>query len=336
LQERTIAGSRSTSGSIIPRFFCGTMDRMTDPELLHGSLPPIPDGCGILPIADNRIARNPDAGSYSGPQLGPQLGLQCKLLEVPPEVTPLSGESSSATELPESALNDALEPHYRRVLARAVALAACALLLASAAGASLIHNSSLQQSFLGAQLLFRVILVTQVLFLGACSRYVEKLAIAPAAVLLFAYAAFCALEFSVLLSPATLAVAFLCAALMYGVTALWGLRARADLARPATGIFMIMAGGAILVAVNLLLRTPSFTWTLSSLAVVIFAGLVVCHAQQIRDFYQDFDDDNVEGWKASVLGALLLLVNSVNLYLFVATFLGRSLNDEGERTNESR
>ncbi len=304
---------------------------MTDPKLPHGPWLPIPDGCGVLPIAENRIARCQDPASHSGSQL--------ELLEAPPEgSTPLSAESTSAPEsvLPESDLNDALEQHYRRVLARALALAACALLLAAVAAASLIHNSSLQQSFLGAQLLFRVVLVTQVLFLGVCSRYVEKLAMAPAAVLLFAYAAFCALEFSVLLSPATLAVAFLCAALMYGATALWGYFAHADLARPVTPIFMILAGGMILVAVNLLLRTPSFAWTLSSLAVVIFARLVAYHAQQIRDFYQDFDDDNVEGWKASVLGALLLLVNSVNLSLLAATFLGRFLNEKGERTNDSR
>jgi len=313
---------------------------MTDPKLARDPLPPIPDGCGILPIAENRIAHSPDPASHSGPQLGSQV----KLLEVPPEGSaPPSAESTFAPEseppereLPEPELNDALEQHYRRVLFRALALAACALLLASVAAASLIDNSSLQQSFLGVQLLFRVVLVTQVLFLGVCSRYVEKLAMAPAAVLLFAYAAFCALEFSVLLSPATLAVAFLCAALMYGATALWGYFARADLARPVTAVFMILVGGLILVAVNLLLRTPSFAWTLSSLAVVIFARLVASHAQQIRDFYQDFDDDNVEGWKASVLGALLLLVNSVNLYLLAASFLGRFLNEEGERTDESR
>ena len=35
------------------------MDGMSDPNLTHGQLPPIPDGCGILPIAENRIARGP-------------------------------------------------------------------------------------------------------------------------------------------------------------------------------------------------------------------------------------------------------------------------------------
>jgi FtsH-binding integral membrane protein len=295
------------------------MDGMTDPRPPLGELPPIPDGCGIMPIAENRIVH----------------GAHGELFEVLPEA-PLSAQSAAAPAPTIPASADSMEQLYRRVLARALALAACALLLAACAAASLIHNFALQQSFVAAQLLFRVVFVTQLLFIGVCSRYVEKLAIAPAAVLLFSYAAFCALEFSALLSPATLAVAFLCAALMYGVTALWGFLCRADLARPITGVFLILSGGVILVAVNLLLHTPSFTWTLSSLAVVVFAVLAVNHAQEIRDFYQEFDDDNAEGWKASVLGALLLIVNSGNLYLLAATFLGRFVGDAEKRTGKSR
>jgi uncharacterized protein len=287
------------------------MDRMSDPSLPHGQLPPIPEGCGIMPIAENRIAYGP----------------RPELLDVPPEgFAAISPESDS---LP--VLNDALEQIYRRVLARALALAACALLLDALTAASL-RNSALQQDFLSAQLLVRFVFVSQVVLLGFCSRYVEKLSIVPAAVLLFAYSVFSALEFSVLLSPTTLAVAFLCAALMYAVTALWGFLRGADLAHPVTGIFMILAGGVILVAVNSLLHTPSFAWTLSSLAIVVFACLASYHSQQIRDFYQDFDDDNAEGWKASVLGALLLLLNSVNLYLLAASFLERA--DDRDSTDD--
>jgi FtsH-binding integral membrane protein len=295
------------------------MDCMSDPSLPHGQLPPIPEGCGIMPIAENRIAR----------------GKQPELLDLPPEgFDTLSAGPDSQPVLP--VLNDALEQTYRRVLTRALALAAAALLLAAVIAASLDQDPSLHQSFLPAQLLFRVIFVTQVLIIGFCGRYVEKLSIGPAAVLLFAYSGFCALEFSVLLSPATLAVAFLCVALMYAAAALWGFLRRADLARPITGIFMILAGGVILIGVNSLLRTPSFTWTLSSLAVVIFACLAEYHSQEIRDFYQEFDDDNARGWKASVLGALLLVVNSVNLYLLLPTLLGRNIADDDTSDNLPR
>jgi FtsH-binding integral membrane protein len=301
---------------------------MSDPNLPHGQLPPIPDGCGIMPIAENRIARGPHP----------------ELLYVLP-----SGQLAPLASPP--VLNDALEQTYRRVLARALALAACALLLIAAIAASRIQPISVQaasvqafsvqgifssQSFISAQLIFRLVLLLQIVFTSFCSRYVEKLPIAPAAIFLFAYAAFCALEFSALLPPAPLAVAFLCAGLMYAATALWGFVRRSDLARPATGFFMILAGGVILAVVNRLLHTSNFCWSLSSVAVVVFAGLTSYYAQQIRDFYQDFDDDNAEGWKASVLGALLLLVNSVNLYLLLATFLPRLLEDTRERSDKLR
>jgi len=296
---------------------------MSDPNLPHGQLPPIPDGCGIMPIAENRIARGPHP----------------ELLDVLPECyAPLGSVAASAPPV----LNDALEQTYRRVLSRALALAACALLLIAALAASraAVPGTSVNDTFLPpivtAQLIFRLILLIQVLFTSFCSRYVEKLSIAPAALFLFVYAAFCALEFSALLPPAPLAAAFLCAGLMYAVTALWGFIRRSDLARPSTGLFMILAGGVILVAVNRLLHTTNLSWSLSSVAVVVFAGLTSYYAQQIRDFYQDFDDDNAEGWKASVLGALLLLVNSVNVYLLVATFLPRFLDDEGEGSRKSR
>ncbi len=257
-----------------------------------------------MPIAENRIARGPHP----------------ELLDALPEgFTSLPAEQDSSAPV----LDDALEETYRRVLARALGIAACALFLGSLTAATLIHDSSEHHSFLFASLYIRAIFLIQFLFIGFCNRYIGKLSIAPATVFLSAYAVVSALEFSTLISPLSLAVAFLCAGLMYGLAAQWAFRHHFDLARPVTVIFMILAGGSILVVVNLILRTPSSVWTLSSIAVVVFAFLAGYYAQQIRDFYQEYDDDNTEGWKASVLGALLLLINSVNAYLLVASFQSR-------------
>jgi FtsH-binding integral membrane protein len=301
------------------------MDSMTDPTLPPGELPPIPDGCGILPVAENRIARGPHPVLLDSKPLDPESLRRIAESSGPPAPEPGDTDDS---------LNDLLEQTSRRVLARALALASGAMLLTSAVAASRIGNPVLAQSFLAGQLIVRAVFITQILFLGLCSRYVGKLGILPAAVLLYAYAAFCGLEFSALLTPSILAVVFLCAGLMYAATALWGFLRGSDLARPVTAIFMILAGGAILAIVNLALGSSNLTWSLSSVAVVIFAGLASWHAQQIRDFYQDFDDDNVQGWKASVLGALLLLLNLINLYLLLGTFLSRGREADRDPTDD--
>jgi len=280
---------------------------MSDPILPHGELPPIPDGCGILPVAENRIARGPHP----------------ELLDLVPEGFATSHAALDSTPAP--VLDDALEQTYRRVLARAFAIAACALLFAAVLALSLKDSPMLQQGPLGTLFanrgLIRIVLLAQVGITAICSKYVEKLAILPAAVLLFAYAAFTALEFSLLVSPVTLAIVFLCAGLLYAVTAAWGYARHADLARPIMAVVMMVAGFAIVGAVNSLLHTSNFVWVLCSVAIVVFAALGGYYAQQIRDFYQDFDDDNAQGWKASVLGALLLLINSANVYLLIASFL---------------
>ena len=79
--------------------------------LSPGQLPPIPDGCGILPVAENRIVRGPHpelpgAGvAGSGP------------ISRPPEGAP-AGETAEGESDPRAlpVLNDALEQRYRLVL----------------------------------------------------------------------------------------------------------------------------------------------------------------------------------------------------------------------------
>jgi FtsH-binding integral membrane protein len=264
-------------------------------------LPPIPEGCGILPVAENLMHRGPDGEIV---QDMPAVGASGDVDDPQPGV---------------SLLPDALERHYRTVLARALALCSGALLMTSAVAASMVNSAVLQENVAAGHLLARTIFLSQLVFLAFCRRFVEKLSIDGAAALLFGYAAFCGLEFSSLLPPVWLATAFLCAGLMYAGAALWGYLRGSDLAHPATPIFMILAGGPVVGVVNRALAMPRLSWSLSSAAVVVFAALAGFHGQRIRDYYQDFDDDNRAGWKASVVGALLLMLDSVNLYLLVAS-----------------
>ncbi len=270
---------------------------MSDSALPPGKLPPIPEGSGILPVAENRIAHGPAP----------------ELLDAVPE-----GFDPSPDQTPAPVLNDALEQTYRRVLARALALAAAALFFAALLALSLEGSPLFQEGALPGRGLVRLIFGGQLLFVAFCGRYVMKLGMAAAALLLVCYAAFTALEYSLLLSPVALAVVFACAAGMYALTAAWGFLRAADLSHPLVPVFMILAGGILLVAVNTLASTSKLVWGLSSLAVVVFALLEGYHAHEIRDFYQDLEGDNPQGWEASVLGALLLFMNSANFYLFFA------------------
>ncbi len=274
------------------------------PKLPHGELPPIPEGCGILPVAENRIATGPH----------PELLDQLPEGFVP---HPLDEAPPTADEVPD----DALEQASRRVLARAYALSAGLLLVGAAAAWSTVDPTvppGPLEWLTALSAPVRLLLIVQFVFAVLCSRYVEKLGIVAASVLLFAYTAFSTLEFSLILTPRLLTLLFVCTGLMYAVTAAAGYLFGLNLASPLATIGMIASGGVILAAINSLLGNPHFVWGICSVAVLVFAGIGGWKAQEIRDFYQDFDDDNPAGWKASVVGALVLMIYSFNIYLLLA------------------
>lgn len=279
---------------------------MSDPVLPPGNLPPIPAGSGILPVAENRIARGPEP----------------ELLDAVPEGFEIP-EASAAPPV----LNDALEQVYRRVLARALALASAALFLAALLALSLEGSPLFEESSRLGPGVARIVFGGQVIFLAFCSRYVMKLGMVAAAILLVCYTAFTVLEFSLLVSPRGLAVIFFCAGAMYALTSAWGYWRGTDLSRPIVPVWMMLGGGVLLAAVNSLAASTDRVWTLSAMAVVVFALLEGYHAHEIRDYYQDLDGDNAQGWTASVLGALLLFMNSANFYLFFSAILPK----DGER-----
>lgn len=289
------------------------MENMSDSRLPHGKLPPIPDGCGVLPVAENRIARGPVP----------------ELLDAVPE-----GFDPPAALAAGSEVNDALEPMYRLVLTRALAIAGGALLFAALLGWTLTDGEGVLRGGMVSPLMARVIFALQVLAVVGCSRYVTALSMGPAAALLFGYAGFTACEFSLLGAPLYFAVAFLCCGLMYLATAAYGYWRGADLARPIVMLLMQFAGIAILLMVNCLLGTPKLLWAFCGVAQLVFTLLAGYHAQEIRDLYQNFDDDNAQGWKASVLGALLLFMNSVNVYLLLAAVLPEDDDDDHRQASD--
>ncbi|MDR3765313.1 MAG: Bax inhibitor-1 family protein [Acidobacteriota bacterium] len=276
---------------------------MKDSAPLPGKLPPIPDGSGILPVAENRIAHGP------APELLDAVPAGFDLPAAPDAVPPV--------------LNDALEHTYRRVLARALGLTAAALFFSAFVALSLQGSPLFAQGTRLGPGLIRLVFGAQVVFLAFCSRYVTRLGMAAATILLAVYAAFTGMEYSLLVSPRGLGVVFFCAGGMCALTAVWGYWKDSDLSRPIVPVFMILCGGVLLVAVNLLAATSTWVWGFSALAVVVFALLEGYHGHEIRDLYQDLDNDNPQGWEASVLGALLLFMNSANFYLFLASMLPR-------------
>lgn len=124
-------------------------------------------------------------------------------------------------------------------------------------------------------------------------------------------------------SKMSIATTFFTTAAGFGALSLWGYTTKRDLS--PIGSFLIIGLVGIILAslVNLFVQSPGISFAVSVIGVLIFAGLTAYDTQRIKEWYSAGDDAAVMGRK-SILGALSLYLDFINLFLFLLRFMGNS------------
>ena len=113
---------------------------------------------------------------------------------------------------------------------------------------------------------------------------------------------------------------FFISAATFGAASLYGYTTKADLTK--MGSFLIMGAIGLVIAgvVNLFLQSSVFAFVISCLAVLIFTGLTAYDTQQIKGFYDETDGE--EQKKAGVIGALMLYLDFINIFINLLQIIG--------------
>jgi uncharacterized protein len=122
-------------------------------------------------------------------------------------------------------------------------------------------------------------------------------------------------------TQASLTRVFFISAASFGALSLWGYTTQRSL--DAMGSFLIMGLFGLLIAmlVNFFLASSALDFVISIAGVLIFAGLTAWDTQKIKEQYDPMDDGTVAGRK-SVMGALTLYLDFINLFLFMLRLFG--------------
>jgi FtsH-binding integral membrane protein len=114
---------------------------------------------------------------------------------------------------------------------------------------------------------------------------------------------------------------FFITAASFGALSLWGYTTKRSL--DAMGSFLVMGLIGLLIAslVNLFLASGALDFVISVAGVLIFAGLTAWDTQRIKEQFDPMDDGTVAGRKA-VMGALMLYLDFINLFLFMLRLFG--------------
>lgn len=169
-----------------------------------------------------------------------------------------------------------------------------------------------------------ILMFSPLAFIMAMSFGVNKMQTSTLHTLFWAFCVVMGLSMSqifMIFSGASIAQTFFATAAAFMGLSLYGYTTKRDLS--GFGTFLIMGVVGLLVAsiANIFLQSSAMQWAISSLGVLIFAGLTVYDTQKIKSTYFQLAGTSMLG-KAAIMGALNLYLDFVNMFQFLLSFLG--------------
>jgi FtsH-binding integral membrane protein len=119
----------------------------------------------------------------------------------------------------------------------------------------------------------------------------------------------------------SIAKVFFMTAGMFGAMSLYGYTTKRDLSKMGAFLFMGLIGLLIAILVNLFLQSPALHFAISIIGVLIFVGLTAWDTQRIKEMYVASDGGDTITRKA-VMGALMLYLDFLNMFLFLLMLFG--------------
>jgi FtsH-binding integral membrane protein len=115
-------------------------------------------------------------------------------------------------------------------------------------------------------------------------------------------------------------VFFISAASFAGLS-LYGYTTKRNLSAFGTFLVMGLWGLMIAMVVNMFIASSALQFVISVAGVGIFAGLTAWDTQKIKEMYWEADDSETAG-KKSVMGALTLYLDFINLFMMLLRLMG--------------
>jgi FtsH-binding integral membrane protein len=189
------------------------------------------------------------------------------------------------------------------------------------------NNESLLRAIFSNQVFFFGIIIAQLAMVFVLSGMIMKLSAMVATLLFAGYSALNGLSLSIIFLAYTgtsIAQVFFITAGTFAAMSLYAVTTKKDLSGWGNYLFMGLIGIVIASLVNLFLRSDGMSFIISIIGVLLFTGLTAYDTQKIKrmsDYYGDgVGEENYI--RLSILGALKLYLDFINLFLFMLRLLG--------------
>jgi len=181
----------------------------------------------------------------------------------------------------------------------------------------------------GNRAVFWILMLAQLGIVFALSARVDRMASGTAALLFIGYSALTGVTLSSILLVFTgesVATTFIVTAGMFGALAAYGTATRRNLSGLGQFLFMGLIGVVLASIVGIFWHSDGLQFVISFIGVIVFAGLTVYDAQRLKELAFATNAGPTSG--ATIVGALALYLDFINLFLFLLRFLGNNRRND--------
>lgn len=190
-------------------------------------------------------------------------------------------------------------------------------------------NESLMRMFLGSTVSFLFIVIAQFAVVFFLMARLDKMTSTTAIASFGAYSILTGITLSVIFyaySGLVISRAFFTTAAAFGGMSFYGMTTKRDL--DGIGHYLVMGLWGIIIAslINMFLGSANVYYIISIIGVLVFLGLTAWDTQKIRrmnDAYASHMDEETY-IKLSIIGALMLYLDFINIFLFMLRIFGRN------------
>jgi len=178
----------------------------------------------------------------------------------------------------------------------------------------------------GSQIVFFGLIIAQLGLVVWLSARVAKMSAATATTVFLAYAALTGVTLSAVFLTYTaesLGMTFFVTAGTFGLTAAYGYLTKTDLSKFGGFLVMGLIGLVLASVVNLFLQNEMVYWITTYIGIGIFVGLTAWDMQKLRGIALTVEEGSEQQHKATIIGALALYLDFINLFLLLLRILGK-------------
>jgi len=182
--------------------------------------------------------------------------------------------------------------------------------------------------FIGNPILMIGLIILQLVLVFRLSARINTMTVGAAITSFGVYAALNGINLSMIFLMyriGTITTAFVSTGALFGAMSLWAVTTKKDLSGWGHYLMMGLIGIIIASVLNIFLHSSGMSYLISYAGVILFTGLTAYDTQRIKNMSRSMSHSVEEGQfvKLSILGALILYLDFINMFLFILRILGR-------------